>query len=122
MHASARVKIPIRLYIKIVFPPRVFPIAIVIAMYEYLITLHINEGDVIFNNSIVCVYIYIYIYIYASLIKTLVNSLILLRIYYCSSLFINLPLSSISPLNRVIHSSIRTTYNLRIRDHSSTSS
>ena len=29
---------------------------------------------------------------------------------------------TISPLNRVIRSSIRTTYNLRIRDHSSTSS
>ena len=57
-----------------------------------------------------------------SLTKTLVNSLVLSRIDYCSSMLINLPLSSISPLNRVIRSSIRTTYNLRIRDHSSTSS
>ena len=57
-----------------------------------------------------------------SLTKTLVNSLVLLRIDYCSSILINLPLLSISPLNRVIRSSIRTTYNLRIRDHSSTSS
>ena len=54
-----------------------------------------------------------------SLIKTLVNSLVLSHIDYCSSLLINLPLSSISPLNRIIRSSIRTTYNLRIRDHSS---
>ena len=57
-----------------------------------------------------------------SLTKTLVNSLVLSRIDYCSSILINLPLSSISSLNRVIRSSIRTTYNLRIRDHSSTSS
>ena len=57
-----------------------------------------------------------------SLTKTLVNSLVLSRIDYCSSVLLNLPLSSISPLNRVISSSIRTTYNLRIRDHSSTSS
>ena len=57
-----------------------------------------------------------------SLTKTLVNSLVLSRIDYCSSILINIPLSSISPLNRVIRSSIRTTYNLRIRDHSSTSS
>ena len=57
-----------------------------------------------------------------SLTKTLVNSLFLSRIDYCSSILINLPLSSISPLNRIIRSSIRTTYNLRIRDNSSTSS
>ena len=37
-----------------------------------------------------------------SLTKTLVNSLVLSRIYYCSSVLINLPLSYISPLNRVI--------------------
>ena len=57
-----------------------------------------------------------------SLTKTLINSLFLSRIDYCSSILINLPLYSISPLNQVICSSIRTTYNLRIRDHSSTSS
>ena len=57
-----------------------------------------------------------------SLTITLVNYLVLSRIDYCSSILINLPLSSISPLNRVIRSSIRTTYNLRIRDHYSTSS
>ena len=58
------------------------------------------------------------------LTKTLVNSFVLSHIDYCSSVLINLYnlLSSISPLNRVIRSSIRTTYNLRIRDHSSTSS
>ena len=43
-------------------------------------------------------------------------------VIYIYILYYNLPLSSISPLNRVIRSSIRTTYNLRIRDHSSTSS
>ena len=57
-----------------------------------------------------------------SLTKTLVNSLFISRIDYYSSILINLPVSSISPLNRFIRSSIRTTYNLRIRDHSSTSS
>ena len=56
------------------------------------------------------------------LTKTLVKSLVLSRIDYCSSLIINLPLSSIFPLNRVIRSSIHTIYNLRIRYHSSTSS
>ena len=57
-----------------------------------------------------------------SLTKTQVNSLVLSRMDYCSSILINLPLSSISPLNRVIRSSIRIKYKLRIRDHSSTSS
>ena len=57
-----------------------------------------------------------------SLTKTLVNSIVLSRIDYCSSILINLPLYSLSPPNRVIHSSIRTTYNLHIRDHTSTSS
>ena len=57
-----------------------------------------------------------------TLTKTLVNFLVLSRIDYCSSILINLPLYSLYPLNRVIHSSIRTTYNLRIRDHTSTSS
>ena len=54
-----------------------------------------------------------------SLTKTIINSLVLSRIAYCSR-----PLSifhyPLSPLNRVIRSSIRITYNLRIRDHSST--
>ena len=57
-----------------------------------------------------------------SLNKTLVNSLVLSRIDYCSSILINLPLYSIYPLNRVIRSSVRTTYNLRIRNQSSISS
>ena len=56
------------------------------------------------------------------LTKTLVNSLVLSCIDYCSSILINLPLSSISSLNLVIRSSILTTYNLRIRDNSSISS
>ena len=57
-----------------------------------------------------------------SLTKTLVNSLPFSRIDYCLSIIINLLLSYLYPLNRVIRSSIRTTYNLRIRDYSSTSS
>ena len=57
-----------------------------------------------------------------SLTKTLVNYFEFSRIDYCSSIFINLSLSSISPLNLVIPSSIHITYNLRIRDHSSISS
>ena len=57
-----------------------------------------------------------------SLTKTLVNSIVLSRIDYCSSILVNLPLSSISPLNLVIRSTIRITYDLRIQDHSSTSS
>ena len=57
-----------------------------------------------------------------SLTKNLVNSLLLPRIDYCSSILINLLLYYLYPLNRVIRSSIRTTYNIRIRDHTSTSS
>ena len=57
-----------------------------------------------------------------SLTKTLVNSLVLSCIDYFSLILINLQLSSISPRNRFIRSSIRTTYNLRIRVNSSTSS
>ena len=46
------------------------------------------------------------------LTKTIVpsNALILSRIDYCSSLLVSLPLTSISPLNRVIRSSIRKAY------------
>ena len=57
-----------------------------------------------------------------SLTKAPVISLVLSRIDYCSSILTNLPLFSISSLNRVIRSIILTTYNLRIREHSSTSS
>ena len=57
-----------------------------------------------------------------SLTIDLVNSLVLSHIDYRSSILINLHLSSISPLNRVIRSSINIIYNLRIQDHSSTSS
>ena len=62
----------------------------------------------------VCVYIYIY--------SRLRGTILLSRIDYYSSILIMIPLSSISPLNRVIRSSIRKTYNLRILDNSSTSS
>ena len=42
------------------------------------------------------------------LTKTLFNSLVLSRIDYCSSILINLPLSSFSPLNRgIVHQSIQ---------------
>ena len=46
--------------------------------------------------------------VWVSLTKTLVNSLVLSRIDYCSSILINLPLSSISPLNRVIRMNDRS--------------
>ena len=45
-----------------------------------------------------------------SITKTLVNSLVLSRIYYCSSILINLPLSSISPLLFVHQSVHHITY------------
>ena len=47
---------------------------------------------------------YIYIYIYT----VLINSLVISRIDYCSSLLYILPASSIAPLNRIIRSSIRS--------------
>ena len=56
-----------------------------------------------------------------SLTKTIINYLVFSSIDYCSSILINLSLSSISPLNLVIRSSINITYNLCIRYHSSTS-
>ena len=66
-------------------------------------------------------YIYIYIYIYI-LINNLINALVLSRIDYCSSLLNLLPAKATAPLNRIIRSSIRTTYCLTRLDHSTTTS
>ena len=55
------------------------------------------------------------------LCAVLINSLVISRIDYCSLLYI-LPASSISPLNRIIRSSIRSIFNIKLSDHSSTDS
>ena len=57
-----------------------------------------------------------------NLTKTLINALVLSRIDYCSSLLNLLPAKSTAPLNRIIRSSIRTTYCLTRLDHSTTTS
>ena len=50
--------------------------------------------------------------------KTLINSLVLSRIDYCSSLLNLLPAKATAPLNRIIRSSIPTTYCITRLDHS----
>ena len=57
-----------------------------------------------------------------NLTKTLINALVLSRIDYCSSLLHLLPAKATAPLNRIIRSSIRTTYSLTRLDHSTTTS
>ena len=49
-------------------------------------------------------------------------SRVISRIDYCSSLLYILPASSIAPLNRIIASSIRSIFNVKLSDHSSTDS
>ena len=93
---------------------------------------HLDLIEIIHNNTNIYIYISIitksanyYLFriinirksITVYLTKSLVNSLVPSRIYYSSSILINLPLSSISHLNRVIRLSIRIPYNLRIRDN-----
>ena len=56
-----------------------------------------------------------------NLTKTLSNAIVLFRIDYCSSLLNLLPAKATAPLNRIIRSSIRTTYCLTHLDHSTTS-
>ena len=56
-----------------------------------------------------------------NLTKTLINALVLSRIDYCSSILNLLPAKSTAPLNRIIRSSIRTTYCLTRLDHPTTS-
>ena len=56
------------------------------------------------------------------LTKTLMNALVLSRIDYCSSLLNLLPAKDTAPLNRIIRSSISTTYCLTRLDHSTTTS
>ena len=57
-----------------------------------------------------------------NLTKTLINAFVLSRIDYCSSLLNLLPAKANAPLNRIIRSSIRTTYCLTRLDHSTTTS
>ena len=57
-----------------------------------------------------------------NLTKTLINALVLSRIDYCSSLLNLLPAKTTAPLNRIIRSSIRTTYCITRLDHSTTTS
>ena len=57
-----------------------------------------------------------------NLTKTLSNALVLSRIDYCSSLLNLLPAKATAPLNRIIRSSISTTYCLTRLDHSTTTS
>ena len=54
------------------------------------------------------------------LCAVLINSLVISRIDYCSSLLYILPASSIAPLNRITRSSIRSIFNIKLSDHSST--
>ena len=57
-----------------------------------------------------------------NLTKTLINDLVLSRIDYCSSLLNLLPAKATAPLNRIIRSSIRTTYCITRLNHSTTTS
>ena len=50
----------------------------------------------------------------------LINSLVISRIDYCSSLLYILPASSIAPLHRIIRSSTRSIFYIKLSDHSST--
>ena len=56
------------------------------------------------------------------LCAVLINSLVIYRIDYFSSLLYIFPASSIAPLNRIIRSSIRSIFNIKLADHSSTDS
>ena len=57
-----------------------------------------------------------------NLTKTLINALVLSRLDYCSSLLNLLSAKATAPLNRIIRSSIRTTYCIIRLDHSTTTS
>ena len=48
----------------------------------------------------------------------LINSLVISRIDYCSSLLYILPPSFVAPLNRIIRSSIRSILHIKLSDHS----
>ena len=60
--------------------------------------------------------------LFRNLTKTLINALVLYRIYYYSSLLNLLPAKATAPLNRIIRSSIRTTYCITRLDHSTITS
>ena len=52
-----------------------------------------------------------------SSVKCVVNALVLSRLDYCNSLYLNLPSSLLNLLQRVQKAAVRTTFNLRKRDH-----
>ena len=58
----------------------------------------------------------------SNLMKTIINALVISRFNYCSSLLNILPSKATPPLNRIIRSSILTTYCLTRLDHSTTTS
>ena len=57
-----------------------------------------------------------------NLMKTIIHYIVLSRLDYCSSLLNLLPAKATTPLNLIIHSSIRTTYYITRLDHSTTES
>ena len=60
--------------------------------------------------------------LYRNITKTLINALILSRLDYCSSILNLLPAKATAPLNRIIRSSIRTTYCITRLYHYTTTS
>ena len=92
--------------------------------YHLRIIYHPLQNPLTFNSSELNKYIFFRIRTSLSrnLTKTLINSLVLSRIDYCSFLLNLLPAKATAPLNRIIHYSIRTTYCLTRLDHSTTTS
>jgi hypothetical protein len=52
-----------------------------------------------------------------SSVKCVVNALVLSRLKYCNSLYLNLPSSILKRLQRVQNAAVRTIFNLRKREH-----
>jgi hypothetical protein len=52
-----------------------------------------------------------------SSVKCVVNALVLSRLEYCNSLYLNLPSSLLKRLQRVQNAAVRTIFNLRKREH-----
>ena len=52
-----------------------------------------------------------------SSVKCVVNALVLSRLDYCNSLYLNLPSSLLQRLQRVQNAAVRTIFNLRKREH-----
>ena len=65
--------------------------------------------------------------VYVKYYSSHINSIVISRIDYCSSLLCNIrilqdPAYSIAPLNRIIRSSIQSIFNIKLSDHSITDS